>query len=59
LDENNMRYFRFASMRWKCSSVEGFKTIAQRTTRAGFMKTAHKPATIRSVVLRLGDRERD
>src|SRR6516225_10340273 len=54
LAENKMRYFRLLSTLWKCSRVEGFRTIAQRRTRAGRMKTAHNPAIIRSVARRLG-----
>src|SRR5438270_10047387 len=36
--ENNMRYFRFLSTLWRCSRVEGFRTMAERSTRAGRMK---------------------
>jgi hypothetical protein len=36
--------------------VEAFKTIAQRKTRAGFMKKTHKPAMICSAALGLGAR---
>src|SRR5215469_580356 len=35
LGENKMRYFRLLSTLWKCSRVEGFRTIAERRTRAG------------------------
>jgi hypothetical protein len=56
--ENNMRYFRLASTLWRCSSVDGFRTMAERRTRAGFMKRVHKPAMIRSAALRLGARLR-
>ena len=42
--QQNKRYFRCANMRWRSSSVDGFNTIAQRKTRAGFMKRTHKPA---------------
>src|SRR5262249_10863674 len=41
-----------------CSSVDGFRTMAERRTRAGFMKRVHKPAMIRSVARRLGARLR-
>jgi hypothetical protein len=44
LGRKQQGYFRCAKMRWRSSSVEGFKTIAQRKTRAGFMKRTHKPA---------------
>src|SRR6516225_5900519 len=30
LSENNMRYFRLASTWWRCSSVDGFRTMAER-----------------------------
>src|SRR2546430_1337478 len=40
LRENNMRHFRLASTWWRCSSVDGFRTMAERRTRAGFMKRA-------------------
>src|SRR6516225_754060 len=33
LAENKMRYFRLLSTPWKCSRVEGFRTIAERRTR--------------------------
>src|SRR6516164_5799086 len=54
LGENNMRYFRLHSRLWRCSRVEGFRTMAERRTRAGRMNSVHKPATIRSVARRLG-----
>jgi len=40
------------------SSLDGFRTMAERRTRAGFMKRVHKPAMIRSVTRRLGARLR-
>jgi hypothetical protein len=33
---------------WKCSTVEGFRTIAEGRMRAGRMKRVHKAAMIRS-----------
>jgi hypothetical protein len=38
--------------------VDGFRTMAERRTRAGFMKRVHKPAMIRSVARKLGARLR-
>src|SRR6516162_4920690 len=35
LGENNIRYFRLLSTLWRCSRVEGFRTMAERSTRAG------------------------
>src|SRR5215471_16918369 len=34
-----MRYFPLATTWWRCSSVDGFRTMAERRTRAGFMRT--------------------
>src|SRR4051794_33031466 len=45
--------------RWRLNSVLGLKTMAERTTRLGRMKSAHRPATTRSAGGRLGDRFRD
>src|SRR5438874_13716698 len=59
LGENNMQYFRLLSTLWRCSSVEGFRTMAERRTRAGRMKRVHKPAMIRSAARRLGARVTD
>ena len=56
LDEKSRRYFRFLRARWRPTRVEGFSTIAERIRRAGRMRRAHKPATRRSEVRRLGDR---
>ena len=56
--ENNKRYFRFLSRLWRWSKVEGFRTMAERRTRAGRMKRVHKPARIRSAARRLGARFR-
>src|SRR5215831_12475545 len=58
LAENNMPYFRWRSTLWGCSRVEGFRTMAERRTRAGRMNSVHKPAMIRSVARRLGARLR-
>src|SRR6266478_895011 len=41
------------------SSVEGFRTIAERSRRVGRTKSAIKPAGIRSDACRLGDRFRE
>jgi len=43
---------------WRRSKVEGFITMAERSTRAGRMKRVHKPARIRSAARRLGARLR-
>jgi len=51
-----MRYFRLRSTLWRCSRVQGFKTMAERRTRAGRMNSLHKPAMIRSVARRSGAR---
>ena len=37
-------------------AVEGFRTIAARISRPGRMRSAHKPATMRSERRRLGER---
>src|SRR5580765_8406343 len=58
LGENNMRYFRLLSTLWRCSRVEGFRTTAERRTRAGRMKGVHKAAMIRSAARRFGARLR-
>jgi hypothetical protein len=39
--------------------VEGFRRIAERTSRLGRMKSTHTPATMRSATRRLGERFRD
>jgi len=36
-----MRYFRFFSRLWKYSRVEGFRTMAERKTRAGRIQSVH------------------
>ena len=56
--ENKMRYSRLLSTLWKCSSVEGFRTIAERSTRTGRMNRVHNPAMIRSALRRFGARQR-
>ena len=56
--QQNKRYFRCANMRSRSSSVDGFNTIAQRKTRAGFMKRTHNRRMKRSAALRLGARLR-
>src|SRR5215471_8440201 len=56
--ENNMRYFRLRSTLWRCSRVEGFRTMEERRTRAGRMNSVHRPAMIRSAARRLGARLR-
>jgi len=48
LGENNIRYFRFISMRWKSSRVDGRRTMEDRRTRARRKRRVHKPAIIRS-----------
>jgi hypothetical protein len=58
-DENSRRYFRLVSARCKFKSVAGFRTIADRTSRLGRMRSAHKPATMRSEERRLGHRLRE
>ena len=53
-----MRYFRFFSRLWKYSRVEGFRTMAERKTRAGRIQSVHQPVMIRSAGRRLGARLR-
>src|SRR5215469_3455114 len=50
--------FRWRSTLWRCSRVEGFRTMAERTTRDERGNRVHKPAMIRSVARRLGARLR-
>src|SRR5712691_12668947 len=59
VDENSRRYFRFFSARWRLKSVEGFRTIAERISRPGRMRSAQTPATMRSAKRRFGERFRD
>ena len=59
VDENSRRYFRVVSARWRRRSVEGFRTIATRTSRPGRMSSVHTPATTRSARRRLGERRRE
>jgi hypothetical protein len=59
LDEKSRRYFRVVSARWRLKSVEGLRTIADRISRPGRMRSAHTPATMRSETRRLGERFRD
>jgi hypothetical protein len=59
LGENRRRYFRFFRAWWKFRRVEGFSTIADRRTRARRIRSAHKPAIIRSDARRLGARFRE
>jgi len=58
LGESNMLYSRLLSTLSRFSRVEGFRTMAERRTRAGRMKRAHKPAMIRSPARRLRARLR-
>jgi hypothetical protein len=55
-DEKSSRYFRFLRAWWRLKRVEGFRTIAERIRRAGRTRRAHKPATRRSEVSRMGER---
>src|SRR6516164_2811503 len=41
LGENNMRYFRWRSTLWRCSRVEGFRTMEERRKRS----RAHEQGT--------------
>jgi hypothetical protein len=54
VDENNRRNFRVVSARWRRSSVEGFRTMATRTSRLGRMSSVHTLATTRSARRKLG-----
>ena len=45
VDENSKRYFRFVSA---LNSVEGFRTIAERISRPGRIRSAQTPTTKRS-----------
>jgi hypothetical protein len=56
--ENSRRYFRVVSARWRRRRVEGFRTMATRTSRLGRMSSVHTPATTRSASRRLGERRR-
>src|SRR5438034_10294497 len=58
-DEKSRRYFRFLKAWWRLKRVEGLRTMAERIRRARRMRRAHKPATRRSEVRRLGDRSRE
>ena len=58
-DEKSQRYFRWISARWRLNSVDGLRTIAERSNRPGRMKSAHRPATTRSEARSLGDRFRE
>ena len=44
--ENSHWYLRRRSIRWKSRIVDGLSTIAERSTRAGRMNSAHTPARI-------------
>jgi hypothetical protein len=46
------------STRWKCSSVDGFGTIPQRSIRTGCMRGVHKPAICDRKTRRWGARFR-
>src|SRR4029077_7541408 len=53
LGENNMRYFRLLSTLWRCSSVEGFRTTAERRTCRAHEKGAQSgDDTIRGAQIR-------
>jgi hypothetical protein len=56
LGENHMRYFLCAAQYGDVAEWEGFRTMAERRTRAGRMNSVHKPAMIRSAARRLGAR---
>src|SRR5437879_6484955 len=58
LGENSKRYFRSFSARWRLKRVDGFNTIAERINRPWRMRSAHKPATMRSETRRFGERFR-
>src|SRR6516225_5739413 len=49
----------FRSTSWRCSRVEGFRTMADRIRRARRIKSAHRPAMMRSETRRFGDRRRE
>jgi hypothetical protein len=53
------RYFRFWRALWRFNRVEGFRTIAERIRRAGFMNKEHNPTTKRSHARRFGARFRE
>src|SRR5262249_60793466 len=59
LGENSRRYFRVFRAWCKCNRVEGLNAMAERKRRAGRIKSAHKPATIRSDTPRCGARFRE
>jgi hypothetical protein len=57
--ENSSRYFRCTKARWKCSRVDGLKTIATRRKRIGMIQSAQNPAIRRSKIRRFGARRRE
>ncbi|MSO23845.1 MAG: hypothetical protein EXQ58_11500 [Acidobacteria bacterium] len=59
LGENSRRHFRVFRAWCKFNRVEGLSVIAERMMRAGRIKRAHKPATIRSDTPRCGARFRE
>src|SRR6266702_5002939 len=54
--ENSTRYFCLLKALSRPSSVEGFRTIAERSRRVGRTKSAIKPARTRSDACKFGDR---
>jgi hypothetical protein len=58
VDENSRRYFLVVSARWRRRRVEGFRTIAARTSRLGRLSIVQTPATTRSARRMLGARRR-
>src|SRR5437016_86010 len=54
--ENSSRYFCLLKALSRPSSVEGFRTIAERSRRVGRTKSAIKPARMQSEVHKFGDR---
>ena len=57
--EHRKRYLRVRKCRWKSRIVDGLRTMAERTTRVGRMKSEHTPARSRSDARRFGARCRE
>jgi hypothetical protein len=59
LGANSKRYLRFTKARWNAISVDGFSTMADRSSRAGRISPTQRLAMMRSIGRTFGALARD
>ena len=59
LGAKSKRYLRFTKARWNTMSVDGFSTLAERSSRPGRIRLAQRLAMMRSIGRRFGALARD